>query len=185
MKVVGITGTIGAGKGTIVEFLMTKKGFAHYSVRGYLVREISERGLVVNRDSMVLVANDLRAKYSPAFIIEELYREAVAAGKDCVIESIRTPGEVDALRRVPGFTLLAVDAEPKIRYSRIFSRGSETDLIDYQTFLANEAREMNSDDPNHQNLHQCINMADVIMLNNGTIQNLYDQVETWLKTVNP
>ncbi|MFO7722071.1 MAG: AAA family ATPase [Bacteroidales bacterium] len=184
MKVVGITGTIGAGKGTIVEYLMTQKGFTHYSVRGYLIREITQRGLPLNRDSMVQVANELRAKHSPAFIVEELYREAIAVGKDCVIESIRTPGEVDALRRVPGFMLLAVDAEPEIRYSRIFSRGSETDQIDYRTFLANEAREMNSKDPNHQNLHQCIRMADVVMLNNGTMKELYDQVEAWLETAN-
>jgi dephospho-CoA kinase len=184
MKVIGITGTIGAGKGTIVEYLMTKKGFSHYSVRGYLISEINKRGMTVNRDSMVSVANELRAQHSPSFIVEELYREAMASGKDCVIESIRTPGEVDALRLVPGFLLLAVDARPEVRYERIFARGSETDQISYQTFLENEAREMNSHDPNHQNLHQCITMADAVIYNNGTIEELYRQVEAWLGSDN-
>ena len=35
MIIIGITGTIGAGKGTIVELLI-KKGFKHYSVRDFL-----------------------------------------------------------------------------------------------------------------------------------------------------
>ncbi len=177
MKVIGITGTIGAGKGTIVEYLMEVKGFAHFSVRGYLTREIEHRGMQVNRDSMVAVANELRARYNPAFIIEELYKEAVESGKDCVIESIRTPGEVEALRKLDQFVLLAVDADPKIRYERIFLRGSETDQIDFETFLQNEAREMHSADPNHQNLHKCIGMADVVLLNNGTIEELYARLE--------
>lgn len=36
MHIIGITGTLGAGKGTIVEYLKDKKGFAHFSVREFL-----------------------------------------------------------------------------------------------------------------------------------------------------
>lgn len=177
MKVIGITGTIGAGKGTVVEYLMNVKGYAHYSVRGYLIQEIRRRGMKVNRDSMVLVANALRAEHNPAFIIEELYREAVKAGKDCVIESLRTPGEVEALRRVDGFLLLAIDADQKLRFERISKRGSETDRIDFETFIENENREMNSHDPNKQNLRKCIEMADFVIHNNRTLGELYRKLE--------
>ena len=40
MIVIGITGTIGAGKGTIVEYLVEKKGFLHFSVREFLLKKI-------------------------------------------------------------------------------------------------------------------------------------------------
>jgi len=177
MLIIGITGTLGAGKGTIVDFLEKEKGFVHFSVRAFIAEEIVRRGLIVNRDSMVLVANDLRKNNTPSYITDRLYEKALAMGKDSIIESIRTPGEVYSLRAKGGFYLLAVDADPEARYRRITSRKSETDHISYVTFLENEQREMRSTDPNSQNLGKCMELADYKLLNNGTIEQLNRQVE--------
>jgi len=177
MLVIGITGTLGAGKGTIVDYLVKNKGFAHFSVRQYLTDVITKKGLAVNRDNMVVTANALRARHSPWFIIEELYRKAVETNKDAVIESIRTPGEIEFLKKQGKFLLLAVDADPKIRYERIKLRKSSTDKINFDTFLANEQREMNTTDPNKQNLKACIDQADIKLINNSTIEELYNQLE--------
>lgn len=141
MIIIGITGTLGAGKGTIVEYLINNKGFKHYSVRQFLIEEIEKKGLPVNRDTMTEVANNLRANHSPSYIIEKLYEKALAKGNNAIIESIRTPGEVEFLKKQGEFYLIAVDANPRIRYDRITIRASETDNITFDTFLANEKRE--------------------------------------------
>ena len=70
-----------------------------------------------------------------------------------------------------------MDADPKIRYERIVGRGSETDHVSFETFLENEEREMTSDDPNHQNLGRCMQMADYVFMNNEGFEELYAQVE--------
>jgi len=180
MLIIGITGTLGSGKGTIVDYLVRRKNFRHLSVRGYLIKEIEKKALPVNRDSMVVVANKLRAEHSPSFIIDELYKQASLSGENCVIESIRTPGEVTSLREKGNFILLAVDALPEVRYERIFMRNSETDKISYSTFLENEKREMDSADPNNQNIRQCMQMADYVFSNNGTIRELESALEAKL-----
>lgn len=180
MIIIGITGTIGAGKGTIVEFLVEKKSFLHFSVRAFLLEEIRRQKLPENRDSMYNLANNLRAKYGSPYITDQLYFQAVKTGKNCVIESIRTPGEIASLRQKGNFILIAVDASPEIRYERIKLRHSETDQISWETFLENESREMNTTDPNKQNLKRCIREADFVLENNGNKEELLHQVENLL-----
>jgi len=180
MNIIGITGTLGAGKGTIVDYLKKHYGYKHYSVRGYLIEEALRRGMELNRDTFVVVANDLRATHCPSYITDQLYLQAAENGENAIIESVRTPGEVESLRKQENFLLFAVDADPRIRYERIVGRGSETDHISYETFLENEAREMSSTDPNHQNIGRCMQMADHVFYNNGDFEDLYQQVELFL-----
>ena len=137
----------------------------------------------LNRDTFVVVANDLRATHSPSYITDQLYLQAVENGADAIIESVRTPGEVESLRKQEHFLLFAVDADPKIRYERVVGRGSETDHISYETFLENEAREMSSTDPNHQNIGRCMQMADYLFTNDGDFEDLYRQVESVIQEI--
>ena len=166
-----------------MDYLVKEKGFVHLSAREFITQEINRRGLPVNRDSMVLVANDLRANHSPSYIAEELHKQAIASGKNCIIESLRTVGEIDSLRAKGNFHLFAVDADQKIRYDRAFSRASETDNVNFMTFVENEEREMTSTDPNKQNLSACIKLADFVIENNGTVDDLNIKIEAILEKI--
>lgn len=177
LKIIGITGTLGAGKGTIVEYLTTHYGFKHFSVRGYLTNIIKARGKEVNRDSLTHTANELRTQNSPSFIAEELFKEAQESGTNCIIESIRTVGEVNVLKGKGNFNLFSVDTDRRTRYERILKRASETDMISFDTFSENEEREMSSTDPNKQNLSACMQLADYHFTNNGTFEELYSQID--------
>lgn len=183
MKIIGITGTLGAGKGTIVEYLVKEKAYVHYSVRAFIAEEIKRRGMEVNRDTLTEVANDLRAEHTSSYITDQLFQKAFSTGEDAVIESIRTLGEIKSLRAKGHFYLFAVDADQKLRYERIMERKSETDSVSFETFIDNENREMNSDDPNKQNLAACIQEADYVFKNNGSIDDLYKQVEKVLQDI--
>lgn len=178
---IGITGTMGAGKGAIVEYLK-QKNFKHYSVRAFITEEIERRGLPVNRDTMTEVGNDLRHTHGPAYIVESLARLAEREGGDSIIESIRTVGEVDALKKQGGL-LIAIDANSRMRYERITARGSATDHVTFEKFIADEERESVSEDPAKQNLKKVAALADVRILNEGTLEELYRQVDGVLAKV--
>lgn len=184
MIIIGITGTIGAGKGTIVDYLVEAKGFCHFSVREFLISEIKNRNLPVNRDSMVIVANDLRTNHSNSYIIEKLYQKAKMSGKNSIIESIRNTGEAQFLKTHSHFNLLAVDADIHIRYQRILKRHSETDSITFEQFIENEKREMSSTEPSSQNLSECIKLADYVLNNDGSIDELIKQLDIILNKLN-
>lgn len=183
MIIIGITGTLGAGKGTVVDYLTKEKKFAHFSVRDFIARELKRRNMPVNRDTLTAMANNLRALNSPSYIVEQLYEEACTQQQNCIIESIRTPGEIRALRQKGNFFLLAVDADPRVRYSRIRKRNSETDQVSYSTFIMNEQREMHSEDANKQNLAECIRMADHVIQNNKSVEDLHQQTEAFYRQV--
>ena len=125
MIIIGITGTLGAGKGTVVDYLVQKYHFVHFSVRDFLKEEVAKRNLPQNRDSFTQVANDLRRLYSPSYIVDQLYERAAQQSQNAIIESIRTPGEIDSLKQKADFILLAKLLEylqgfrPKIKYKSL------------------------------------------------------------------
>jgi dephospho-CoA kinase len=182
MIVIGITGTLGAGKGTIVERLI-EKGFKHYSARAYFLDEVRKRGLPENRDNTTNVANDLREKFGPDFIAVELYKQAQEYGGNSVIESQRTVGEVEYLKSKGNYYLFAIDADVHARYERIIARKSSLDFVTFEKFVENEEREMRSTDPTKGNISACMKLADYSFQNNGTKEELFAKVDEVIEKI--
>ncbi len=178
MITIGITGTAGSGKGTVADYLVTKYGFKHYSARAFISEELDRRGLVKTRENIRLVANELRATNGPGYIISELYERAIKNKVNAVLESIRNPSEIDTLRQKPGkFFMLAVDADPKIRYERIVKRKSSTDFVGFEKFMADEQAEMNDLNPSGMKIAQCIKMSDALITNDADLETFLDKID--------
>lgn len=177
MLIIGITGTIGAGKGAVVDFLVSQKGFAHYSMRNFLLEEIRRRGMPETRDSMLIVANEFRATKGAGYLVEQYLEKAKQQSHNVIIESIRTLGEIEILKKEPQAILLAVDASQKIRYERIMKRKSSTDNISFEKFVEDENKEANSTDPTLPNINQCVQLADVVIMNEGSLEELHHKID--------
>ncbi|MFQ5541068.1 MAG: AAA family ATPase [Candidatus Paceibacteria bacterium] len=182
--IVGITGTDGAGKGTVVDYLVNEKGFAHYHARTLIIEEIEKRGLEVNRSNMRIVANDLRREHGNDYIVSFFLERSKKTGdKKVVIDSLRAVAEAETLKKAGG-TLVAVDADQEIRFERVQARRSESDKVSFEEFARHEALEMNDPDPHGMQKAKVIEMADYTILNNGTFEDVYMQVEAILKKLN-
>jgi dephospho-CoA kinase len=179
--IIGVTGTNGAGKGTVVDYLV-QKGFKHYSARAFIVEEIKRRGLPVDRTSMREVANDLRKTHKPTVIAEALYAQAIASGGNAVIESIREIASAEFLKKNGGI-LIAIDANRNIRYERIVARSSETDKVDFYTWVKEEEREWGNTSAWDMDVVGVMKLADVTLHNDGTLDELHAQIDDVLKKI--
>ena len=174
--IIGITGTLGAGKGTVVEYLVKERGFRHFSARDVWNEEIARRSWPSNRDNMVIVANELRAQHGSDYFARTALARAKEQEVDAVIESIRSIGEAKYLKE-NGALLWAVDADKRVRYERAVLRGSETDKLSYEKFVEDETKEFANTDPTKQDISGVMKMSDVVFQNNGTREELFAQIE--------
>ena len=177
MRIVGITGTVWAGKWTVVDYMVATMWFVHFSVRDYLEQELDKLWLPHDRDNMSMLADNLRKEHGLSYVIDQVFQQASALGKDSIVESIRCVGEIDKLRKYPDFFLLGVDADQKVRYERVVKRWSSTDHISYDEFVEQENREIHTKNPYEKNLVVCLQLADAVIVNDGTPQQLYLEVE--------
>jgi dephospho-CoA kinase len=180
--IIGITGTLGAGKGTATEYLV-QKGFKHFAVSDtYLRGEAVKRGIEPTREARRDIANEVRAK-GPTKLMEALYEIAVPdieAGHGVVIEPQHTAAEVRFIQEKGGI-VLSVDADLETRYERIKKRGSAKDHVSFEEFAAEQRREMASNNPDENNLGAAIAAADYQLTNSGTLEALHAQIDEVLK----
>lgn len=183
MCIIGITGTLGAGKGTVVKYLEESRWFVHLSARKLFEEILAKQGRPADRDQFHALANDLRGKYGADYIARALYEKALEHHQPVVIESLHTVAEADALHEKGNFTLLAVDAPLEERYDRIVQRWTVTDHVTFEKFVQQQNAELESDDPTHQNLKACIAKADYVLMNTGSIDDLHANIEKILEKI--
>jgi len=176
---IGVVGTIAAGKGTVTDFLQDR-GFDTCSLSDFIRQEATKRNLSHDRTTLQDLGNELRTKYGPGALMQ-----LALAGIDtehAVIESIRNPEEARLLKERGG-VLIGVDANPMLRFKReqerALSTGRTPSATTYEAFLVSEGREL-SNDPNGLQLHTVMAMADHIIHNNGSQEELFKHVESVL-----
>ena len=170
--IIGLTGTNASGKGTVAD-LLAKKGFKIHSLSDLLREELLKLGLYPTREVLIRHGNRLRREGGEGVLAEKVLVRL--EGRD-VVDSIRNPGEIDVLRRLPAFTLIAVDAPVDLRFARSVRRGRKGDGLSLEEFKEKEEREK-SDDKSAQQIHRCIESADYKLWNDGSIEELEEELE--------
>lgn len=177
-----ITGTIGAGKWVVVEYLLNR-WYAHYSARSYFTQILQEQGIEVTRSNMIFLANWLRQQHWGAYIIGQLIEQAKILWGDAVVESIRALKEVEILKQ-SWWILIGVTADQHVRYGRVVQRGTSLDKISFEQFIFDEQVEGTSSDPSDSNIFACLSLCDHIFANEWTLDQLYAQLDGYFDSLN-
>ena len=173
-RLIGLTGTNGAGKGEAAAYFATK-GYAYFSLSDVIRDELRERGETPSRDNMIRAGNELRERFGPDVLARRTMAK-VGGGERAVIDSIRNVQEIAFLRRQEGFVLLAIDAPLETRFARVGVRGRDESAGDLEAFRKKEEEER-AGGASAQQIEACMAAADRIVINDGTIPEFRRKLE--------
>jgi len=174
-QLIGLTGTNGAGKGEVANLLRTR-GYDYFSLSDEIRAELRRKGKEAARDNLIAAGNALRRRFGPDILARRVMRKI--KGK-AVIDSIRNGSEVAFFRRRKGFVLVAVDAPVELRFKRVSRRGRAESASTLAEFIAKEEEEMAGSRAGQQ-LRRSMKMADIVIINGGTLAALRRKVDKCL-----
>lgn len=187
MRLLGISGTNGAGKDSAGEYLAAKHGWCFISVSDILREEAKSRGLPPDRHSTHLIGAEWRRQSGMGVLLDKAVDKYKAQGGDekyngLAISSLRNPGEADEVHKLGG-QVVWIDAEPKVRYQRAVgrSRGPD-DMKSFEEFITEEQHQMHhSGDKATLNMAGVKAKADIFLdTTENDINKLYKELEETL-----
>ena len=174
---VGLTGRNASGKSTLVTWF-SERGLRSVSCSDSIRTWLRGQGIETTRVALIEGGRELRRRGGAGVLAEMLLE--ILDGEDAVVDSIRTPAEVESLRNRGDFVLIEVRADEESRWQRMTERGRAGDPIEKEAFLSQEAAESSSEDEAGQALDATASMADIMVLNDGTIEELEGKlVDIW------
>jgi len=176
---VGVAGLNAAGKGEVVR-LLERRSFYRASLSDVIRADLAREGKEPTRENMIQRGRALRERFGPAVLAERAQR-ALPSDRNHVIDSIRHPAEVEALRAGGDFLLLWVEAPPRVRFERSRARGRAGDGEDFARFEELEARELASGEGAAQQLLAVRGLADLVIPNDGSLEELGAKLEEALR----
>jgi dCMP deaminase len=177
--IVGVAGPYGSGKSAVVDY-MRERSFYSHSLSDVIRDEVGKRGLVESRELMIEVGNELR-RSGGAGVLAERVAEGFLSDRNYVVDSIRHPAEVEALKSADrAFCLLWVDAPESVRLARLQERGRPGDPENIDILRTLEGREAGGSDPAGQQLNAVRALADETILNDGSLEDLHAAVQSVL-----
>ncbi len=178
VKVIGLTGSIGAGKGEVGKYLASKYGYVQLTI-GDVVRDyLREHGMEITRDNSVRVSEEMRQKYGVTYWVQKVVDKILKEGYDkVVVDGVRLPTDDKLLRDSFGkdYILIKVDADPSIRFERLKKRARPGFPKTLEEFKFHEQRENKV-----FKLDQTFKLADAVVDNSTTLEELYKRVDELL-----
>ena len=172
--ILGLTGTMASGKGEMVNYLKTK-GFVYYMYSGILRDIAKQRGIEPTRANLQKLGVDIKRESRNLGILSKEILKEIKTGK-AVVDGIRNVDEIKELKKRKNTFIIGVTAPQRLRYKRIRKRNREGDPKTFAEFKMLDDLE-NRGKTKGQEINNCIKMADFIINNDGSLEELKKNID--------
>ncbi|TLZ47003.1 MAG: flagellar hook-basal body complex protein FliE [Methanobacteriota archaeon] len=174
MRVVCLTGMPGCGKEEALAVAQSL-GFSIIRMGDVVREEANRRGLPITDAAVGGMANAERQTHGLGVWAERTLPRI--RGDRVFVDGLRGRAELEVFRKAFGddLVVVAVHASPKTRYDRMLRRQRRDDAASPEAFHARDVRELG------WGLGDAIAMADIMLVNEGTLEEFRRQAKAALE----
>ena len=183
VKILAVVGMSGSGKSVIVDYL-TDQGYPKVYFGGMIYKEMEKRGIERTEDgeSEKKFREEIREKEGKDWVVRQVIEETkdlISAGqKRIILDGVYSWTEYKILKQEfpRALTFVAIVVDKKLRYERVSKRPG-------RSFDAAAIRERDRSEIENLEKGGPIAAADYYILNNGTVDDVKNRIDTILKEI--
>lgn len=182
---IAFVGPAAVGKDVVSEYLSEKYSLKHIS-SGDIIREYILKNNLgeLNRKNLQLTGNKLRKERGGDVLVKIALENSDKDGANgLILSGLRAIDEVETFKKLGG-TVIGITAPIEQRYNLTKKRGRIGENISFDDFKKIEDEEDLNSDRNGQNVSRVVSMADITIVNDGTLEELFGKIESIIKKLN-
>ncbi len=171
---IAFVGPPAVGKDAASNYIEQKYNLTHISSGDIVRKYVTDNNLgALDRKNLQEVATKLRTEKGGDILI----KIAMEKNKDNVILSgLRAIDEVETFKKLGGL-VVSIVAPLEKRYDMARLRGRIDDKVSLEDFKKIESEEKSNTNRNSQNVDKVVEMADLEIINDGTLEDLYKKCD--------
>lgn len=172
--ILGFVGPMASGKGTCCKYLADRYGASTYRFSTILRDLLNRLHLEHTRHNLQQISTELRNVFGEDLLAKAIALDVQAAPSDIVaVDGVRRLADIRYLKPLDGFSLVAVNADGRIRYERIRERRENPD--DERKTFADFVQEGKQEA--ERQIAEVVSRANFTVDNNGTMEELHRQLD--------
>lgn len=177
-----LTGTIGTGKSVVAGFLQ-EKNFKILKFSDSVREILEEKKLQATRENMQLIGAELRQKHGQG-ALGKILREKIEndLAENYCLDGARNPEEILEIKKLPNVKVIGVTVPMQTLIERIQKRQRDLDKAETPAEIREKIEiELGTlPSPAHFNIQGCLDIADIIIENTGTIADLEKRADEFI-----
>lgn len=171
-EVIGIIGTIGAGKDTAGDYISGKLDIPSFQISSPLKKICAETGIEPIRENLIALGTKLADEHGDGYLAEYIIQHMPDRA---IITGMRQLGQIAVLKSLSKLTLMSIDANSSMRFERVKNNNKLGEASTIDEFIYREKAENSA--PNAQRLFECMELADYHLINEGNFEDLYAKLD--------
>jgi dephospho-CoA kinase len=176
--ILGVAGEMGSGKEAVSRYLVNNYQASAHNFSDILKDILNRLHLEITRENFSPLSLMLRKTFGEDILAKAMYHDSVNDEADIVVvQGIRRIEDMAFLKQLPNFKFIFIDAEMDVRFKLVSSRNEKANdgTMTFEQFKASHSYETETTIPDLRNY------ADLVIDNNGTYLELYEQLDKLLK----